>query len=129
VVRLLHETRILIADGRTALVLRNEGDEINPNFQTVEVLRNDANPKTSELGTDRPGRAVEGMAGTRRSAVEQTDWHDVNEHRFATRVAAFVDLHFAAKKFPVILELNKDLTNSPLHEIEAHVLKAAKSSK
>jgi protein required for attachment to host cells len=153
VVKLLHETRILVADGRIALVLRNEGDDVNPNLKTVEVLRNDANPKTGDLGADRPGRAIESTSG-RRSAVEQTDWHDLNEHRFSRRVAAFVESHVLVAKPPalvivapprtladlratlapsvrdkVILELDKDLTHSPLHEIEAHVLKAAKSSK
>jgi protein required for attachment to host cells len=35
----------------------------------------------------------------------------------------------ASVRDKVILELDKELTHSPLHEIEAHVLKAAQSSK
>jgi protein required for attachment to host cells len=147
-VKIPHDTCILVVDGRTALVLRNEGDELNPNLKTVEILRNDANPKTAELGTDRPGRTMN-YAANRRSAVEQTNWHDDNEHRFARRIAAYVDAAVSTKKIAalitvapprtladlraalakstrdkVILELAKDLTKMPVHEIEAHLSKA-----
>jgi protein required for attachment to host cells len=41
---------------------------------------------TRELGTDRPGRYA-GADGVSKSAVEQTDWHQQAEDRFATAVA------------------------------------------
>jgi protein required for attachment to host cells len=44
------------------------------------------NPPTREQGTDKPGR-YEGPAGAPRSAVEQTDWHQLAEDRFAAEVA------------------------------------------
>jgi protein required for attachment to host cells len=44
------------------------------------------NPPTREQGTDRPGRYL-GTDHVSRSAVEQTDWHQQAEDRFATQVA------------------------------------------
>jgi protein required for attachment to host cells len=44
------------------------------------------NPATREQGSDKPGR-VHGTDGVSRSAVEQTDWHDQEEKRFAAELA------------------------------------------
>ena len=51
-----------------------------PNLKTKEVLRA-ADAKTHEQGTDAPGRSINSV-GARRSAMEQTDWHDQAEQRF-----------------------------------------------
>ena len=40
------------------------------------------NPPTREQGTDRPGRSSASV-GVARSAMEETDWHDIAEERFA----------------------------------------------
>jgi hypothetical protein len=47
----------------------------------------DENPPTREHGTDKPGRAFSSV-GHGRSGMEATDRHDIEEHRFADRVAA-----------------------------------------
>jgi protein required for attachment to host cells len=44
------------------------------------------NPKTSEQGTDSPGSRSDGP-GHQKSAMEQTDWHTLEKHRFAKDVA------------------------------------------
>jgi protein required for attachment to host cells len=44
------------------------------------------NPRTREQGTDQPGRK-HGSDGVSRSAVEQTDWHQQQEQRFAAQLA------------------------------------------
>ena len=42
--------------------------------------------KTSEQGTDAPGRSINSV-GARRSAMEQTDWHEQDEERFLTELS------------------------------------------
>ncbi|WP_439814240.1 host attachment protein [Zavarzinia sp. CC-PAN008] len=80
---------VLVCDGAKALTFRNEGSAVNCDLQTVDVMAHQA-AKTSELGSDRPGR-VQQSHGTARSGVEQTDYHDLEEQAFLARVAAAID--------------------------------------
>jgi protein required for attachment to host cells len=136
---------IFVGDGRKALFLRNAGDEKFLNLKAECVIIDD-NPPTHEQGSDRPGRAFKRAGTNLRSGVEDTDWHDLEEHRFAQRVAtamerlvrerkvkAFVvvapprtlaDLRHAFHadvKKRIIAEIDKDLTKHPVHEIEKHL--------
>jgi protein required for attachment to host cells len=87
--RMPHDALVLVSDGRKALFLRNHGDEKFPNLRVERVFA-DKNPPTHEQGTDRPGRAFSSV-GDRRSSMEATDWHDLEEHRFAREVAAAIE--------------------------------------
>lgn len=80
---------VVVADGARALILENVGDKLYPDLRTKEVYKQD-DPKSSELGTDRPGRAFNSV-GTQRSAMEETDWHDQEEQRFLARLAERLD--------------------------------------
>ena len=51
--------------------------------------------KTSELGTDAPGRSFSSV-GHGRSAVEQTDWHTQEEERFLQKLAGHLDTEVKA---------------------------------
>ena len=82
-----HDAMIFVGDGQKALFLRNKGDEKFPNLIAERVFVDD-NPLTHEQGTDRPGRVFKRAATNRRSGVAATDWHEVEKHRFARRVAA-----------------------------------------
>jgi protein required for attachment to host cells len=137
---------VFVGDGRKALFLRNAGDERFPNLKTERVFVDD-NPPTHEQGTDRPGRAFKRAGTNLRSGVESTDWHDLEEHRFAQRVATamehlvrerkvealivvapprtLADLRHAFHadvKRRIIAEIDKDLTKHPVHEIEKHLV-------
>src|ERR1700741_3080401 len=81
-----YDSLVLIADGRKALFLRNSGDAISPNLVTARVFK-DENPPTREQGTDRPGRVHE-SSSNRRSGIEVTDWHALEEHHFVTMVTS-----------------------------------------
>lgn len=139
-VTLPHDAWILVGDGRKVLVLRNHGDATYPDLRVASVFRDGPNPSTAGQGNDRPGRAVEHLSG-RRSGMEQTDWHELAEHRFvqgvATTLAACADeigalvvvapprtLADLRDAFPdtlrarIVAEVNKDLTHHPVHEIE-----------
>jgi protein required for attachment to host cells len=139
-----HNALVFVGDGRKALFLRNEGDAKFPNLRTERVFT-DVNPPTSEQGTDRPGRSHSSV-GFGRSSLEPTDWHDIEEHRFADQVAAALEREVRAHKVPalvivapprtlaelrrvlhgdvkksIIAEVDKDLTKQPLYEIEKHL--------
>jgi protein required for attachment to host cells len=81
-----HDAFVFVGDGRKALFLRNAGDERFPNFRAERVTVDD-NPPTHEQGSDRPGRAFKRAGTNLRSGVEDTDWHELEQHRFVHRVA------------------------------------------
>jgi protein required for attachment to host cells len=142
-----HDAIVFVGDGRKALFLRNDGDDKFPNLKTERVFA-ESNPPSREQGTDRPGRVFAHAGTSRRGAVEETDWHHLEEHRFAERVAAALHEVVRAKQVPalviaapprtladlrralrpevkkrVIAEVGKDLTNHPVAEIESHLLR------
>lgn len=142
-----HDAIVFVGDGRKALFLRNAGDDEFPNLQTEQVFV-DQNPATHDQGSDRPGRLFAGAsARERRSALEPTDWHELEAHRFARMVAdAFEKLVRERKvkavviaapprilaelrqalhgdvKARVIAEVDKDFTKHPVYEIEKHLV-------
>lgn len=75
---------ILVGDGRKALFLRNDGTPLHPKLTVLRLLEHD-NPATRDQGSDRPGRYAS-PTGVGRSAVEQTDWHQLEESRFAQTI-------------------------------------------
>ncbi len=144
--KLANNVLVLVADGRKLLFLRNHGDETNMELH-LESHQEQANPPTHEQGTDAPGRSF--GSGGRRSAMEETDFHQIEEDRFAAEAAELLrdralDGNF--KKLVVVapprtlgelrkhyhkevasrivLELNKDLTSFPVEEIEAALVQA-----
>ena len=139
-----HNAYVFVGDGRKALVLRNEGDALNLDLKTERVFA-DQNPPTHDQGADRPGRAYSSV-GPGRSSVTQTDWHALEEHKFAHEVAAALEkivrerkaealvvvappraladlrkaFHPDVKK-KIVAEIDKDLTNHPVYDIEKHL--------
>ncbi|MBI5265071.1 MAG: host attachment protein [Bradyrhizobium sp.] len=139
-----HDAFVFVGDGRKALFLRNEGDEKYPNLKTERVFE-DENPPTHEQGSERPGHVQASYTG-QRSAVEPVDWHDIEEQRFARKVAAAMENLVRTRKAPalvvvapprtlaelrdafhadvkarIIAEVNKDLTKHPVGDIEKHL--------
>ena len=143
-----HDAFVLVGDGRKALFLRNEGDEKYPNLKTERVFE-DVNPLTHQQGGERPGRLSKAFGSDRRSAVEPVDWHDLEEQRFARKVAVAMEEIVRARKVPalvvvapprtladlrsafhpdirarIIAEINRDLTKHPIGDIEKHLTAA-----
>ena len=87
--KIAHGTLVLAADGQKALLFRNEGDR---KFAVLQTLAREeiANPPTSELGSDRPGRSFASI-GRRRSGYDETDRHRQAEDRFAKRSAELLE--------------------------------------
>lgn len=136
---------VVVCDGRKALILENVGDSMFPNLHTKEVHEH-ADQRTGELGTDAPG-SVHASAGTARSSIEQTDWHEEAERSFLKELAG--RLHQAVQSgetraltmvaSPRALgmiradyseavrkvlhgEVHKDLVKLPVYEIEKQLL-------
>jgi protein required for attachment to host cells len=132
---------VLVGDGRKALFFINKGSRDLLDLRVVET-RIDENPATRDQGTDRPGRAFASVGGAR-SAVGDTDWHEVEEERFARAIAERINAGAEANEFSEIVivappktlgeirkdlskkaqgkvagELGKDLTRHPLPDIE-----------
>lgn len=140
-----HDALVFVGDGRKALFLRNDGDAKFPNLKTESVFEVE-NPPTRQQGSDRPGRVSEAALAGRKSAVDATDWHDFEEHRFARTVATAMEQLVRASKAKalvvvapsktlaelrdafhsdvkacIVAEINKDLTKHPVWEIEKHL--------
>lgn len=139
-VNLRHDDWILVGDGQKALFLRNAGDAEQPSLETIDVLRHE-NPPTREQGADRPGR-LQDRGVQQRSAVQETDWHQLEKDRFADWVAEILYKAAQGKAFErlivvappktlgelrrvfhsevekrVVGTLDKDLTNHPVDRI------------
>jgi protein required for attachment to host cells len=132
---------VVVCDGAKALVLENVGDDVHPNLKTRQVYEQKA-AKTHEQGSDAPGRAIQSVGG-KRSAMEQTDWHEQDEQKFLADLVDRLDAAVTAgdAKAVVIVappralgvlrqsysprlrealraEVDKDLVKMPVHEIE-----------
>ena len=141
-----HDAFVFVGDGRKALFLRNEGDELYLNLKTERVFE-DINPSAHEQGSERPGRVSKTFVSGQRSGVASVDWHQFEEHRFAREVAAAMEQVVRARKVPalvvvapprtladlrsafhadirerIIAEINKDLTKHTVAEIEKHLV-------
>lgn len=88
---------VMVGDGRRARFLRNNGTPRHVKFLVEHELEID-NPPTREQGSDRPGRFM-GTDGANRSAVEQTDWHQLAEDRFAIEIAQTLRRMYQARKY------------------------------
>jgi protein required for attachment to host cells len=132
---------VVVCDGAKALILENAGDAVALNLKTKEVHAQ-SDEKTSEQGTDAPGRSINSV-GARRSAMEQTDWHDQAEQRFLIDLSKRLDAAVTAGEAKSLVlvappralgvlrqaftnglrgairaEIDKDYVKMPVHEIE-----------
>ena len=84
---LAHNTLILVADGRKALFLRNEGDGQRVNLRTASH-RERADRKNSDIKTapsgQSPAPAGSGLFG---GTMGEPDFHQQEEDRFARELA------------------------------------------
>ena len=139
--QLRHNQLVLVADGRKALFLRNEGDGVHPNL-VVEKAEEIVNPADRDQKTDAPGRASGGIGG-RTNTMDEVDFHQQEEDRFAADIGAMLKSRALANEFESLIiaapaktlgelrkhyhvevenrlagEIAKDLTGHPLPDIE-----------
>ncbi len=134
-------TFILVTDSEKALLLENITDAQDPHFE-VRRKEEQENPSGREQCANRPGRKQDTGVG-QRSALDDTDWHELAKERFADDIADLLyERAHRGKLGPVIIvaspqllgdlrpklhkevqdliqgELPKTLTNHPITEIE-----------
>jgi protein required for attachment to host cells len=88
-----HDTVVVVADGRKMLFLRNEGDAAISQPAGREEVIDKHNPDRHEQATDLAGGAM----GTRTAGaqwgggnMEEVDFHQLEEDRFAAETAALL---------------------------------------
>ena len=136
-----HNSFVLVADGRKSLFFRNEGDGDFPNL-VVEREDDQPDAKDRDIKTDAPGRSFSSV-GSGRSSMDEPDFHQQAEDRFAVETAAMLKdwalrsgddklvvvapartlgelrKHYhKAVEARLVAELPKDLVNMPVPEIE-----------
>lgn len=137
-------TMVMVADGSRFLLLRNEGDAINPVLKVIEH-RTLENPANREILADAPGVGASATAFGR-DTFDKADPHQENENRFAADAARVLaaavsksdsDLIVAAPpsalgvmrryydrtvKARLRAEIDKDFTKHPVEEITRLIL-------
>ncbi|MBW6526638.1 host attachment family protein [Sphingomonas sp. RHCKR7] len=165
-----HDSVVLVADGRKLLFLRNEGDDVHPNL-TVEHAEERVNPADRDQKSDAAGGASSTQSGAgaprvaqggsghaqgggaqfapSRGSMEETDFHQLEEDRFAAEAADLLKRRALANDFESLIvvappktlgelrkhyhkevsqrltgELSKDLTGHTIPDIEQALLSA-----
>lgn len=165
-----HNAFVMVADGRKLLFFRNEGDAANPNLQ-VEHAEERVNPANRDQTTDAAGGASSTQTGAgaprvaqggsnhaqgggaqfapARGTFEETDFHQLEEDRFAAEAAEMLKKRALANAFEKLIivapprtlgelrkhyhkevesrlmaEIDKDLTGHPVDQIEQALLRA-----
>jgi protein required for attachment to host cells len=142
-----HDAFVVVADGRKMLFFRNDGDAHFPNL-VVERVREQDNPPDREQSTDAPGTTFSSV-GNGRSSYQETDFHQLEEDRFAAETAELLKKRAFDNNYEALIvvapprtlgelrkhyhkeveqrligELDKDLTGHPVDAIES-ALKSA----
>ncbi len=147
-IRIPRKSWVVVCDGSKALFLRNGGDAMAVSLEVIDTLTQ-PDEKTSDLGTDKPGRA-HSPPGTPHSAMEQTDWHAQAEQQFLRGISdRIAELAASAAEHGMVLiappealgtlrsylsenaksviraELAKDYARMPVPEIERNLARLA----
>lgn len=83
------ESLIVAVDGTRMLVFKNIGEAFDPELKLVEEHHHPSH-KTSELGTDRPGRTFQSKS-PRRGTHEPTDFQQQEEDQFVITAARKIE--------------------------------------
>jgi len=136
-----HNSLVLVTDGEKMLFFRNAGD-VQLLDLAVERKREQEVPPDRALKSDAPGSAYASV-GSSRSSMEETDYHLLEEERFAVETADMLKRRALANDFESLIvvapprtlgalrkhyhkevekrltrEIAKDLTRHPVEEIE-----------
>jgi protein required for attachment to host cells len=143
------KTWILVADGARARIFVNEGPGTGMRGLAGADYEADHRP-THEIGVERPGRTQESLGdGTRHAYAPRVDWHEYEKHLFAKEMAQVIDQACERGAFDALVlvappkalgelraalgknalakvaaELDKDLVNTPEHDLPGHLTEA-----
>jgi protein required for attachment to host cells len=143
---LANNALVLVTDGRKTLFFRNEGDENQIDLRT-EGFDEREDAKDRDLKSDAPGTNAQSAGYSGRVAYEETDFHQLEEDRWAVAAAEQVNkrvlqndfdqlvivappktlglirkkLHKEAEK-RLLCEIPKEMTRRPVPDIEALIV-------
>ena len=121
---------VLVCDGKKSLLLHNEGDADLLNLRRTSVTQQD-NPATRDQGSDAPGKGFS-PSGSRQGSLGETDYHTIEEGRFADTVAADLNKGALANAFKelvvvappkILAELRKQFSKHTQDKIAAEIPK------
>lgn len=121
---------VVVADGGHARILAPREDGV---LQTQQRLDSrSAHLRSSDLGSDRPGRVHESASTTRHAAEPRTDPHEAEKERFAkdlghwlldaSRRGDFDELVLAAPSH-ILADLRESLDQQALHKLRGALAK------
>ena len=142
---------VLVTDGRKTLFFRNEGDQNQIDLRT-EAHDERVDLKDSEMKTDAPGAIGQSAGYSGRVAYEETDFHQLEEDRWAVAAAEDVNrrvlrnnfehlvivappktlglirkkLHKEAER-KLVCEIPKEMTGRTIPDIEALIVGETKA--
>ena len=137
-----HNALVLVADGRKMLFFRNHGDENQIDLRTeAHDARKDR--KDRDYHSDAPGTQGQRW-GDGRPAMEETDWHQLEEDRWVKEAAEELKKRALRKDFEalaivappkalgflkkclhkevakrIVCTVNKEMSGRPIPDIEA----------
>ena len=141
--RLVNNALVLVTDGRKTLFFRNHGDENQIDLRTeAHNEREDAPDR--EMKTDAPGAIGQSAGYSGRVAYDETDFHKLEEDRWAHAAAERVNKRVLSNDFDalaiiappktlgeirkklhkeaerrLVCEIPKEMTGRPIPDIEA----------
>lgn len=140
-----HNALVLVADGKKMLFLRNDGKGRNLDLR-VEEAQEREDRKDHEIKTDGPGLTAQ-SGGYGRPAMEETDFHQQDEDRWAADAADIVNRMALSNDFEalailappktmgelrkhwnktttrrIVFELTKEMTGRPVADIQDIIL-------
>lgn len=140
-----HNTLVLVADGTKMLFLRNQGEGQQVDLVT-EAHHQREDRKDHEIKSDGPGLTAQ-SGGYGRPAMDETDFHQLEEDRYAADAADQLRIRALAGDFDalaivappktlgelrkhlhkevesrIVMELPKEMTNRPIPDIAAMLM-------
>ncbi|MEP7130321.1 MAG: host attachment family protein [Sphingomicrobium sp.] len=138
-----HNALVLVADGRKVLFFRNHGDENQIDLRT-EAHEERKDKKDRDYRTDAPGTAAPTTGHPSRSAMEETDFHQLEEDRWIKEAADELKKRVLRNDFEalaivappkalgvlkkslhkdverrIVCTINKEMSGRPIPDIEA----------
>lgn len=127
--RLPHNSFVLVADGRKMLLLCNEGDADRPHL-VVQRKQIHENPADHEQKSDNAGQAASvrmgqsGQFAPGSGSMDEADFHQIEEDRFAAEVAGMLNRQALANGFETLVIAAPPHT---LGELRKHLHKETQS--
>ena len=147
---LANNALVLVTDGRKTLFFRNQGDENQIDLRT-EAHDEREDRKDSEIKSDAAGSSKQSF-GYGRPAMEETDFHQLEEDRWAHAAAEEVNRRVLSNGFEslvviappktlglirkklhkeaerrLVCEIPKEMTGRPIPDIEALIVGETKA--